>query len=294
MVTRFLILALLASCTTRTVSPPPPTAEAISSLFADPETEDWAVRAALLDPACYSMVSTLGYAGSLDVTVPDGHAWHVTNAFAVHYGEPIDVAQDGIALIRRSGFIRPLDARRTLTLGAGTRIRGNVGVQPAYVFFCDPQVVWDTDPRYTIDPRGLYYQRLQRLRSIPTQSAVLESTSGGGIGDDLHLYLPAQRLIITSASVYDSSWVVVQCPEWGSDVNVLNEINNDHGVRFAESILQPLPGCGARVQLQKGTLGDTWGPATMATPSLSSADPAVAYPIHGSGSLTFQVLPEDW
>lgn len=256
------------------------------------ETEDYAIRAAMLDPACYTMAGTA--AGGLDVTVPTGHSWHVTNAFAVYYGDPISVSQDAFPLTRRTGFLRPLDARRELTLGAGTRIRSNTGINLAYVLYCDPADLWASDSRYTTDPRGLYYERLQLLRTIPTESVALEATGGGAITDEIHAALPAVPLILTSASVYDASWVTAGCPAWVSPANVLSEINNAHAVRFAESIQQPMPACGARVTLQKGSLGDTWGPAAGPVGVFFSADPAVANPIHGSGFVTYQRLPKVW
>lgn len=286
-----LVVALLTACAARQVGTTP---SAISTQ--DAETEQWAIAAALLDPRCYTMDGTT--TGGLDLTVPAGHAWHVVNAFAVYYGDPIDVAQDGAdprnLLTRRTGFIRPLDARRALTLGAGTRIRSNRGINTAYLLYCDPQLVWDVDPRYASDPRGLYYERRQRLRSIPTQMVALEGTSGGAIDDDIHADLPAVPLLITSASVYDASWVTVGCPGWSSPANVLDEINNEHGVRIGDGIEMPLVGCGARVALEKGTLGDTWGPATSAIGVSASSSPAIAMPQHCSGNLTYQLLPDDW
>lgn len=249
---------------------------------ADPETEDYAIRAAMLDPACYTMVGTA--AGTLDVTVPAGRAWHVTNAFAVYYGTPISVAQDAYPLSRRTGFLRPLDARRALTLGPGTRIRNNTGINLAYVLYCDPAALWASDARYTTDPRGLYFERLQKLRTIPTESVTLEATGGGAIDDDIHVDLPAVPVMITSASAYDISWITAKCPGHISAVNLLDEINNSHAVRFADSLMHPLPACGARIAIEKGSNADTPG----------SANPAIAYPIHGSGSLTFQRLPIDW
>lgn len=280
-------LALVAACS---VQPLGAATSATSAL--DPETEQWAIAAALLDPRCYTMAGTS--AGGLDLTVPDGHAWHVVNAFAIYYGEPIDVAQDAFPLTRRTGFLRPLDARRPLVLGAGTRIRSNRLINTAYLLYCDPRAVWDVDARYAADPRGLYFERRQRLRTLPTQMVALEATAGGAIDDDLHADLPAAPLLITSASVYDASWVTVGCPGWASPANVLDEINNEHGVRFAESIEMPFPGCGARVALEKGTLGDTWGPAASAVGVSVSSSPAIALPQHGSGSLTYVLLPEAW
>lgn len=292
---RTLLLALLfLGCSTSTPAQLSTTSSATT--FADAETEDFAVRAALLDPRCYAMIGVDPATDALDVTVPAGRGWWVTNAFAVYYGDPIDVAQDVFPLTRRAGFIRPLDSRRPLELGAGTRVRNAVGIHLAYLLYCDPAAVWALDARYTADPRGLYYGRLARLRTLPTEMVVLEATAGGAINDDVHADLPAAPLLITSASVYDTSWVTVGCPGWPSPANVLNEINNAHGVRFGESIEQPLPACGPRVAMEKGNAGAVLGPSATLAQVIGaiSSDPAVAFPQHGSGSLTYQLLPEDW
>ena len=284
---RLTLAVLLAACSEAQLG------SATSAVtFTDAETEQWAIDAALLDPRCYTMAGTTS--GGLDLTVPDGHAWHVVNAFAVYYGDPLDVAQDTFFLTRRTGFIRPLDARRPLVLGAGTRIRSNRLINTAYLLYCDPQTVWDMDPRYAADSRGLYFERRRTLRALPTRMVALEGTAGGAIDDDIHVDLPAAPLLITSASVYDASWVTVGCPAWSSPANVLDEINNDHGVRFARPIEMPMVGCRARVALEKGTLGDTWGPASAAVGVSVSSSPAVAMPQHGSGSLTYVLLPEAW
>lgn len=129
------------------------------------ELEDWAIRAAMLDPRRYQMAGTTS--GALDVEVPAGSAWHVTNAFAVYYGDPIVKAQDAYPLTRRTGFVRELDAERPLTLGSGTRIRSNVGINLAYVLYCDPSEVFEGDSRYQLDDRAvprldLAGQRAQR------------------------------------------------------------------------------------------------------------------------------------
>jgi hypothetical protein len=284
------IAIFFAGCTT--------TAAAVQQLAViAAELEDFAVRAALLDPrCCYAMAGVDPATDALDVTIPVGHAWEVTNAFAVYYGDPIDVAQDRFPLTRRAGFVRPLDARRPLELGAGTRIRNAIGIHQAYLLFCDPAEVWALDARYSADPRALYFGRLARLRTIPTEMVVLEATAGGAINDDVHADLPAVPLIVTSASVYDASWVTIGCPGWPAPSNVLNEINNAHGVRFGESILQPMPACGPRVALEKGNAGAALpaGATLGQVIGAVSSDPAVAMPQHGSGSLTFQRLPSDW
>lgn len=274
-------IALSAAC-----SAPGVATSASSSTVLSDEDRWYATQAALLDPRCYQLAAT--NSATLDITVPDGHSWWVTNAFAVTYGDPQFVAQDAFPNTRRSGFLRPLDARRAFALSAGTRVRNNLGISMAYIWYCDPDLVWSADPRYLADPRGLYFGRLARLSSLPISETVLEVTGGGALTDDVHADLPACGAVMAvAASVYDAAWITIGWPAEAPAVplNVLSELNNSHEVRFAESVLQPLP-CrsGLRLSVQKASNADVPG----------STNPAIAYPIHGSGSLVYQVLPSDW
>lgn len=276
----FLVLSLALGCTPRLAT------STADSLVLSDEDRWYATQAALLDPRCYQLDATS--AGALDVTVPAGRTWYVTNAFAVTYGSPQFVAQDAYPNSRRSGFLRPLDARRSVALSAGTRVRNNAGINVAYLFRCDPDDVWSLDARYATDPRGLYYGRLARLTSLPISEVVLEVTGGGALTDDVHADLPTcAAVMLIAASVYDTAWSTIGWPASSpaTPLNLLSEINNSHAVRFAESILQPLScGDGLRAAVQKASNADAPG----------STDPAIAYPIHGSSNLVYQALPTDW
>jgi hypothetical protein len=153
-------LTLSAAC-----SAPGVATSASSSAILSDEDRWYATQAALLDPRCYQLAAT--NSAALDVTVPDGHSWWVTNAFAVTYGDPQFVAQDAFPNTRRSGFLRPLDARRAFALSAGTRVRNNMGISVAYIWYCDPDLVWSTDPRYTDRAAGA----VLRQTRTPTQPA---------------------------------------------------------------------------------------------------------------------------
>lgn len=283
-------LAAITACTpaTRTV-----TATVALTSYASDEDRYFATQAALLDPRCWHLAWTTS--GALDVTVPEGHTWWTSNAFAVTYNDPLIVAQDTWPGSRSSGFLRTLDARGAVMLPAGTRIRNNQTLPPtspyrintAYLWYADPVEVWDVDERYTTDPRGLYYRRLAQLETLELHSAVLEATGGGSLDDVLALAIPGDTdIIVTHVSVYDASWMTFGWPADGSPpLNVADEINNSHSVRFTRSVLQPLPrGTGLQMALRKGSTSDAPG----------STNSAIANPIHGSGSASWVCVPAGW
>lgn len=283
---RILLICLLASCTTA-ASP------AVALVGADAETRYWATQAALLDPNAYALTSTLS--GGIDVTVPEGETWYVVNSFAVYFNTPTVVAQDDYPLHKRSGFLRTLDSRRNFMLPSGTRIRSNPAVNDAYIHVCNPSLVWAADERYGIDPRGLYYERLARLESLPIRELVLNAQGGGSIDDDVHVSIPddftAGMLIATS--VYDVAWATF------GRFNLNDEINNTHTLRFANTMLFPFrrDGIGGETfALKKGSTSDgaNVGYPSMSFPIGSSTDPAWAMPIKGSANVLYQVLPSDW
>lgn len=259
-----------------------------------PEEVFWATQAALLDPRAYVLEQT--QAGGLDVTVPAGRSWYAVNAFAVYYNDPIVYAQDNLPLIRRSGFIRPLDCRRPMQLSEGTRVRSNTGINVAYLYYCDPSIVWAIDPRYQSDPKGLYYSRLARLGTLPIVELVCEATGGGSIDDVVSVAIPLTvgDGMIIGASAYDACWATF------GGLNLLDEINNSHITRMAETLLCPFQRTtlaaladGANFTLKKGTLSDGWSLNPFGTP-YQSTDPATAYPHNGSANVMYQELPADW
>lgn len=257
--------------------------------FSSNEDRYYATQAALLDPRCWHLAWTS--AGTLDVTVPDGHTWWTSNAFAVMYGDPLIVAQDAWPGSRSSGFLRNLDARNAVRLPASTRIRNNQTLPPtgpyrintAYLWYADPVEVWEIDARYAADPRGLYYGRLAQLEALELRSVVIEATGGGSLDDVLTAEFPgANDIILTHVSIHDASWMTIGWPADGSPpLNVADEMNNSRALRFTRSTLQPLPrGTGLQIAIRKGSNSD-----------LPASD---ASPIHGSVMASGVVLPEGW
>ncbi len=241
----------------------------------DDEIAWWQDEAAKLDPLAY--VYHENPTDALDVTVPDGHTWFATNLFnvevntAIRHFFPLEGPD-----YRRAMFQRPLDARRATAYPAGTRFRGVTGENFSNVYACDPALVVGVDPRYQADPRGLYFERLQRLKALPVVEIWLEWDGGGDLAKSLTVDLPVfDAAMLIGASVYEGAWVEL------GHLNCMSEINNTHSVRFAESLLCPF-------------MPTNIGGATITGQSGNDAGDGAANPAHGSVSICYQVLPSDW
>jgi hypothetical protein len=269
---RIYILSLLLACQAELSS---------VSQSLDHESDYWRAQSALLDPDAYFLIYDSGH--TLDVTVPAGHTWYVANAFHVRYNEPNILGEDGYPGYYKSGFLRPLDSRRTIALPAGTRVRSNIQQNGAYLWYADPAAVWETDVRYQVDPRGLYYERLQRLTTLPIHESILEARPWGETGTQLELPLPQfESAILVGASVFDATWLNVGI------LNVMSEVNNVHTVRFAESLLAPFRRDrigNPVVRLKAGNYAGHLNP--------DPNDPE-GWDKCGTGNILYQVLPADW
>lgn len=275
-----LVIAIALLLTACQLDSPPKTSYAEAGLTA--EDQHWKVQAALLDPDAYFLVYDEGH--TMDITVPAGRTWYVTNTFQVRFNEPEILGEDGHPGYYKSGFLRPLDSRRSIALPAGTRIRSNIQQNGAYVFYADPAAVWETDERYTTDARGLYYERLARLQTLPIRSTIIELRPWGETGTQLEHPLPvdAERFMLVGASVFDATWLNVGI------LNVMSEVNNVHTVRFAESLLQPLRRDrigNPVVRVKAGNYAGHLNP--------DPNDPE-GWDKTGTGNILYQVLPADW
>ena len=245
------------------------------------EREHWRTQAALLDPNAYFLIHDTGH--MLDVTVPVGHTWHASNTFQVRFNEPDILGEDGYPGYYKSGFLRPLDSRRTIALPSGTRVRSNIEQNGAYLWYADPAAIWDTDERYQTDARGLYYERLQRLTTLPIREVIIELRPYGESGTQLEFELPEfESAMLVGASVFDATWLNVGI------LNVMSEVNNIHTVRFAESLLQPFRRDRIGhpvVRVKAGNYAGHLNP--------EPNDPE-GWDKTGTGNILYAVLPEGW
>lgn len=254
----------------------------------DPETYDWQVRAASLDPRAFVLMIDPGK--TLDVRVPAGHTWYAINAFNLKVGDAGTSlwikSEWNPAAYSDTFFLRTLSVEHRLAFPAGTRIRHEAQEEPepflngngcglnhicgdsddywhrngTFLYFFDPAGIFPVDSRYCTNPRGLYFERMRRLETeLQTRHTIVETFSGGDFNREPGRYLdePAvtgdeyEAAIAVGVSWYEITWCTL-----GRGINTLIEVNNHHNVRFADAIIAPFWRQGMNVQ--SGLTGPQW------------------------------------
>lgn len=232
------------------------------------ETAIWRDRAALLDPACYRLYNSTDDGAGWSATVPAGETWWLVNGWhvLVNGGSGYD-------------FLRVADVNRAVPLSAGTVLGASAG-QSGYAYVAKPALVTG-DVRYD-NPKGLYFERLARLRTLTHYQKSVVVSSGATMGTNIDSAFPTDftRGLLLSASVQDVSWVGLNAGESIGALNLLNEISDDHQVRQAEAILLP------------------FNRATFPNLRTRPANVAGTYPsppsLAGYGAVRYVKLPLDW
>lgn len=243
-------------------------------------------KAALLDPKTWSW----HYSNWLTtITVPTGKVWFTSNLY--------QAALNGSDA--PSGFLRKLDAMEALALPEGTTIDSPTSPRIyAGIMLCKPEIVTDSsspdyDSRYASDPKGLFYERMIRLQSLPIREARVDFTAGGDSFRVGEASLPDDFTygMVVAASCYDVAWVELSgTPGSVEGPNTQSEINNQHSQRFASTMFQPFDRATFdRIQVQSANI---WG-SNLALPDAPSTVGS-NYTIAGNGALFYAVLPSDW
>lgn len=230
------------------------------------EFDYWLRLAVLLDPAAY----VLHKGGSWNVTVPDGTAWYSLNMWNVRLG-----ASGGTIWQRRVGKL--WDA---LMLPAGTNLQDN-GLN-GMLYVCKPELVVNTDARYR-DPRGLFFERMARLKTLPLVDINMSISAGGAVTNNVaSAAFPTDfsKGMIVAAHIFDGAWTITANGPGPSDglMNLTDEISDAHALRFAESMLLPFNRAShPYVQIHAGNVDGASGTALAA-----------------NGGVLYHKLPSDW
>jgi hypothetical protein len=127
-----------------------------------------------------------------------------------------------------------------MPLSTGTQIMKcttyNVGSNN--IVIVKPKTVWDTDNRYSTDPKGLYYQRLAQLKDLTTYqiNAVVPFESADETYVDTAFPADFNNGIIIGVTAFDVSWVILTGT---TSMNLFNEVSDRHQVRHGSPIILP-------------------------------------------------------
>lgn len=232
------------------------------------EAQYFADQAALLDPNCYVYRDGAFWSE----TVPANKTWYMVNAWALR--KPANPNQN------YKWHHRPLDTRQALLMPSGYSFKAD---DYGYAYYADPSIVQANDARYQNDPKGLYYGRLERLKTLPLESLHVHIPQGGANMAYALGSFPteAERILITHVDCHDGCWVILQNGSLVSITNPMNtqdELDDVRPIRFAPSTYAPI----LRSRHPHIRLG------------LGSVSGNGVQTYDGWGSVHFYRLPSDW
>lgn len=137
------------------------------------------------------------------------------------------------------------------------------------MYLCKPSLVTGSDARYSSDPKGLYYERIQRLADLARYQVSAARTDNGVT--DVTLPTDFTDGMLVHVTTHDLAWIILEESGGAGGMNTLNEISDTDPIRFAEAVLTPF----------KRT--------TFPVVSFRGATQA-----QGQGTLTYCKLPADW
>ncbi|MGF6431500.1 LamG domain-containing protein [Bradyrhizobium elkanii] len=182
----------------------------------------WKDRAALLDPAAYVYWKGQNFT----VTVPAGEMLYVLNAWATKI--------QGSA----QWYHRDLGTDECFPVTPGTTISSN-GLQDSFLYACRPALV-TSDSAYS-DPKGLYYSRLNALRSIALSQLSASQSAGAAAGTSGTATFPFDFNdgMLAQISVMDSAWCLLADPLGRGALNTCIEVSDLHQFRPTKTLLTP-------------------------------------------------------
>ncbi len=229
------------------------------------EADYWIRLAALLDPAAF----VLHQGGGFSVTVPDGGRWYALNMWNCRLG-----ATGPTIWCRRSPTL--WDA---IPLPQGTNIQDNGSTGMLYV--CKPELV-SSGAKYR-DPRGLFFERMARLKTLPLYAASVSIAAGASVTNNVgSALLPADFTngLIVAQFAMDVAWVITAATTGASEgiLNLMDEISDAHAVRVAGSSIVPF---------QRAVM-------PYVKVHAGNQDGASGLSLAGNGGVLYHKLPSDW
>jgi len=224
------------------------------------ETEYWQAQAALLDPLAYVFETGAAFT----ISVPTGEQWYLLNAWSTRLG---DAAGDF--------FLR--NPTRPMPMSEGFLLKSN-GNASATAYYCKPSLVTGTDSRYTTDPKGLYYERIARLRTLILNE--IYATTSAGVASTPSTPFPTDFSygLVVAVSAHDTSWTILAPADNVGGINLMNEVSDLHQWRAAHAFYLP------------------FSRSTFTVMEVRSASVAgtVGSELAGTGALMYYKLPSGW
>lgn len=232
------------------------------------EKRYWQDKAAQLDPAAYVFRSKAILGASFSETVPVGECWYIANAFfcRISGGDAIYVH-------------RSPDVDKAAMIGSGTKLEFHADSGYSMHYTCRPALVIGVDERYDLDPKGLYFERLSKLATLPSFSHRVQIQDGAAYGSNYDQPFPSdfENAMCLSYSNHDVSWGGM-----AGSVGALNlgsEISDDHQNRIGERVMFPF--CRSVFPKLRARGGSVSGAAN------------TTY-IKGNAQITYVKLPSSW
>lgn len=264
-------------------TPPPPPAVGTS------EQSFWSDKAAIMDPDAY-----IYRCGSFNVT--EAEPVYLVNGWQMNYNSTANF-----------WYHRKGDIENALMLPAGTPIKHNgspsgYGFEYGYAYYAKPSLV-NSDTRYE-DARDLYYQRIERLKTLPLYSCEVTIAQTHTVGqavtaNTLVASLPTDfdNGLIVHMSMMDGCWMVLEDPSKTPAVdqvilNLWDELDDVKNMRNSGKIMLPFKRTvfpQLRIGFGSAFISASGTPLNPITPVVAGS---ATYPQYGQ--IKYYKLPSDW
>jgi hypothetical protein len=231
----------------------------------------WQLQAALLDPLTHVHIFQSGKNWS--ITVPTGKTWHLRSAFWVSINGQT-----------HPNFHRNPEPDQVMALPAGTTLEAHSGSSQSHLTYVDPGIVTDSgspdyDSRYITDPKGLYFSRLARLKTLPLHIAEAKIPKGSAYGKVETAAFPKDFTygLVVQQTVFDASWTILY-QRGKAAMNLGTELSDNKTVRFTNEPMVPFErALFTAIAVRGGNRSDTNS----------------SY-VEGFGSIGYVKLPDGW
>lgn len=151
-------------------------------------------------------------------------------------------------------------------------------------YYAAPSIVQVGDTRYQDDPKGLYFERLQKLRSTPMEHINTHIPVGALPTNPAYrrasFPVTCERIMLRHVDCHDGCWLTLCNADFTHSMNTQDEVDDVRPIRFTKSMMVPiLRSLHSGIYLGHG---------------VASGNSALGSTYNGWGTAMFQRLPADW